>query len=211
MAIISSAYAAQEASQEINPAEGGAENAGAAGSLAHGGVQKGAFPPFDTSNFAPQLVWLVLIFGVLYLLMSRLALPRVATILSTRETTIGADLDAARESQAKAQAADAQNNATLRTKKEEAQTIGREAQQKNRGGSRRVAVVGGKEIRRGNRGRRGAHRRRKSSGDDQCRRHCDGSRRGDRREIDRRASRRSEAERRLPRRHDALRGMNNAF
>jgi len=130
MAIISSAYAAQEASQEINPAEGGAENAGAAGSLAHGGVQKGAFPPFDTSNFAPQLVWLVLIFGVLYLLMSRLALPRVATILSTRETTIGADLDAARESQAKAQAADAQNNATLRTKKEEAQTIGREAQQK---------------------------------------------------------------------------------
>jgi F-type H+-transporting ATPase subunit b len=96
MAIISSAYAAQEASQETNSAEGGAESAGAAGSLAHGGVQKGAFPPFDTSNFAPQLVWLVLIFGVLYLLMSRLALPRVATILSTRETTIGADLDAAR-------------------------------------------------------------------------------------------------------------------
>jgi F-type H+-transporting ATPase subunit b len=129
MAIISSAYAAQEASQETNSAEG-AENAGAAGTLAHGGVQKGAFPPFDTSNFAPQLVWLVLIFGVLYLLMSRLALPRVATILSTRETTIGADLDAARESQTKAQAADAQNNATLRTTKEEARTIGREAQQK---------------------------------------------------------------------------------
>ena len=130
MAIISSAYAAQEASQETNSAEGGAENAGAAGSLAHGGVQKGAFPPFDTSNFAPQLVWLVLIFGVLYLLMSRLALPRVATILSTRATTIDADLDAARESQAKAQAADAQNSATLRAKREEAQTIGREAQQK---------------------------------------------------------------------------------
>jgi F-type H+-transporting ATPase subunit b len=129
MAIISSAYAAQEASQETNSAEG-AENVGAAGTLAHGGVQKGAFPPFDTSNFAPQLVWLVLIFGVLYLLMSRLALPRVATILSTRETTIGADLDAARESQTKAQAADAQNNATLRTTKEEARTIGREAQQK---------------------------------------------------------------------------------
>ena len=130
MAIISSAYAAQEASQETNSAEGGAEHAGAAGTLANGGAHKSAFAPFETSNFAPQLVWLVLIFGVLYLLMSRLALPRVATILSTRETKIGADLDAARELQAKAQAADAENNATLRTKKEEAQTIGREAQQK---------------------------------------------------------------------------------
>ena len=40
MAIISSAYAAQEASQETNSAEGGAEHAGAAGSLAHGGAQK---------------------------------------------------------------------------------------------------------------------------------------------------------------------------
>jgi F-type H+-transporting ATPase subunit b len=128
MAIISSAYAAQEASQETNSAEGGAEHA--AGSLAHGGAHESAFPPFETSNFAPQLVWLALIFGVLYLLMSRFALPRVAMILSTRETTIGADLDAARELQAKAQAADAQNNATLQAKKDEAQAIGREAQQK---------------------------------------------------------------------------------
>jgi F-type H+-transporting ATPase subunit b len=130
MAIISSAYAAQEASQETNSAEGDTENASAAGSLAHGGVHRGAFPPFDTSNFAPQLIWLVLIFGVLYLLMSRLALPRVATILSTRATTIGADLDAARELQAKAQSADAQNNGTLKAKKDEAQAIGREAQAK---------------------------------------------------------------------------------
>jgi len=130
MAIISSAYAAQEASQETNSAEGGAEHVDAAGSLAHGGAHESAFPPFETSNFAPQLVWLALIFGVLYLLMSRLALPRVATILSKRETTIGSDLDAARELQGKAQAADAQNNATLQAKKDEAQTIGREAQQK---------------------------------------------------------------------------------
>jgi F-type H+-transporting ATPase subunit b len=142
MAIISSAYAAQDASQETNPAEGGAENAGAAGSLAHGGAHESAFPPFDATNFAPQLIWLILIFGVLYLLMSRLALPRVAKILSTRETTIGADLDAARELQSKAQAADGQNNATLRAKKDEAQAIGREAQEKiaaEIGASRTVA------------------------------------------------------------------------
>lgn len=120
--MISSAYA-QEAPQEIHPA-------GEAGSLAHGGAHESAFPPFETSNFAPQLVWLALVFGLLYLLMSRFALPRVASILSTRESTIGADLDAAREMQTKAQAADAHNTATLQAKKAEAQSIGREAQAK---------------------------------------------------------------------------------
>ena len=126
--MISSALA-QEAPQETHPAEGGS-HAGAAGTLEHGGAHESAFPPFESSNFAPQLVWLVLVFGVLYLLMSRLALPRVASILSNRETTIGADLDAARESQAKAQAAAQHNDATLRAKKDEAQAIGREAQAK---------------------------------------------------------------------------------
>jgi F-type H+-transporting ATPase subunit b len=123
--MISSAYA-QEALQETHPAG----EAGEAGSLAHGGAHESAFPPFETTNFAPQLVWLALVFGLLYLLMSRFALPRIASILSTRETTIGADLDAAREMQAKAQAADTHNTTTLEAKKAEAQSIGRDAQAK---------------------------------------------------------------------------------
>ena len=49
--------------------------------------------------------------------MSRLALPRVATILATRQDTINSNLDAARELQTKAQAADAENNATLLAKR----------------------------------------------------------------------------------------------
>ncbi len=101
------------------------------GTLAHGGAHEGsAFPPFDQANWAPQLVWLVLIFGALYVLMSRLALPRVATILTTRETTINDDLDAARATQAKAQVAAKHNDATLAAKKDEAQAIGRDAQAK---------------------------------------------------------------------------------
>ena len=56
--------------------------------------------------------------------------PASGKVLAQLPHASRADLDAARDSQAKAQAADAQNNATLRTKKEEAQTIGREAQQK---------------------------------------------------------------------------------
>jgi F-type H+-transporting ATPase subunit b len=101
------------------------------GTLAPGGAHEGgAFPPFDSTNWAPQFVWLVLVFGVLYLLMSRIALPRVANILTTRDTTINADLDAARATQAKAQLAAKHNDATLAAKKDEAQGIGREAQAK---------------------------------------------------------------------------------
>ncbi|ARN83868.1 ATPase [Methylocystis bryophila] len=101
------------------------------GVVVNGGPHEGGhFPPFDATNWAPQFVWLVLIFGLLYLLMSRIALPRVAGILTTRETTINTDLDAARASQAKAQIAAKHNDATLAAKKDEAQVIGREAQAK---------------------------------------------------------------------------------
>jgi F-type H+-transporting ATPase subunit b len=120
MAIISSAHAA-ETEQETH------ESVGAPGGEAH---HEGGFPPFQTENFAPQLVWLVLIFGVLYILMSRIALPRVGGIIEHREGKIAADLDASRDLQAKAQAAAAANDENLRLRREEAQAIGREAQQK---------------------------------------------------------------------------------
>ncbi|WP_457795651.1 F0F1 ATP synthase subunit B family protein [Methylocystis sp. S23] len=128
MAIISSAQAASaqaaEAEQETPATH---ESVGAPGGEAH---HEGVFPPFQTENFAPQLVWLALIFGFLYILMSRLALPRVGGIIENREQKIAADLDASREMQAKAQAAAAANDENLRLRREEAQTIGREAQQK---------------------------------------------------------------------------------
>src|SRR5215831_3613474 len=50
------------------------------------------FPPFNAQTFASQLVWLVLIFVALYLLMSRIALPRVGSILEVRRQRIKEDL-----------------------------------------------------------------------------------------------------------------------
>ena len=120
MTIISPAFAA-ESEQETH------ETVGAAGGEAH---HEGGFPPFQQENFAPQIVWLIGIFGILYLLMSRVALPRVGGILENRETKIASDLEASREMQAKAQAAARASEENIRLRREEAQAIGRDAQQK---------------------------------------------------------------------------------
>jgi F-type H+-transporting ATPase subunit b len=51
-----------------------------------------AFPPLDPNTYAPQLIWLAITFGVLYLLMQRLILPRVGAILDERSGRMKGDL-----------------------------------------------------------------------------------------------------------------------
>ncbi len=71
---------------------------------AHGlSGEKMAFPPFDPAHFASNLFWLAISFGALYWLMSKIALPRLGSILEERAETIGRDLDQAAEMQAKAE------------------------------------------------------------------------------------------------------------
>ena len=50
------------------------------------------FPPFEVSTFPSQIFWLVLCFGALYLIMSRVAVPRLAGIVTTRRDHIDGDL-----------------------------------------------------------------------------------------------------------------------
>src|SRR5262245_38881795 len=52
-------------------------------------------PQFDPTYFAPQLVWLGITFLALYLLMSKLILPRLTGILSQREDRIDGNLQRA--------------------------------------------------------------------------------------------------------------------
>src|ERR1700687_5222897 len=56
------------------------------------GEHKGAFPPFQSQTFASQLIWLVIAFVLLYVLMAKLALPRVGAIIESRQKGIADDI-----------------------------------------------------------------------------------------------------------------------
>jgi F-type H+-transporting ATPase subunit b len=53
---------------------------------------KGAFPPFQVETFPSQLLWLVISFVALYLLVWKLALPRIGSIFDARRGRIADDL-----------------------------------------------------------------------------------------------------------------------
>jgi F-type H+-transporting ATPase subunit b len=68
---------------------------GAKGATAHTeaeGGHKAPFPPFQKDTFASQLVSLVIAFVALYLIVSRIALPRVGSLLDERQNKIDGDL-----------------------------------------------------------------------------------------------------------------------
>lgn len=61
-------------------------------SVEHPAGGHGPFPPFDKQTFPSQLLWLTLTFVALYLLMSRIALPRIGSVLERRRARISGDL-----------------------------------------------------------------------------------------------------------------------
>lgn len=88
-----------------------------------GEAASGIFPPFDPATFPSQLLWLAITFGALYLLMSKVALPKVGSIIETRQATIDADLAAAEADRQKTDAAIASYEKALADAKAKAQAI----------------------------------------------------------------------------------------
>ncbi len=68
---------------------------GQTGTLVETEAEHDVFPPFDSTTFASQLLWFTLAFALLYYLMSKVALPRIAGILEDRRDRIASDLDLA--------------------------------------------------------------------------------------------------------------------
>jgi F-type H+-transporting ATPase subunit b len=62
-------------------------------------------PQLDVASYLPQIVWLAVCFAALYLLMAKLALPRIAAVLEERTRRREDDLARAEELEARAEAA----------------------------------------------------------------------------------------------------------
>lgn len=85
--------------------------------------KKGGMPQLDFANplTISQVVWLAIIFAVLYLLLSRWALPQVGAVLEMRAGRIAADLEAAKAAKTQADAAVAELTAATRDAQSTAQ------------------------------------------------------------------------------------------
>jgi F-type H+-transporting ATPase subunit b len=91
---------------------------------------KGPFPPFAPEHFPSQILWLAIAFGLLYLLLARLVLPRVAAIFAARRDRIASDLDQAGKLKHQSEAAIAAYEKSLADARARAQATIAEHQQK---------------------------------------------------------------------------------
>jgi F-type H+-transporting ATPase subunit b len=111
-------------------AEGHGEAKGAVAHTEADGGHKAPFPPFERSTFASQLVSLLIAFVALYLIVSRIALPRVGSLLDERQNAIDGDLAAAQKLKDESDAALKAYESELAAARSRAQAISAETREK---------------------------------------------------------------------------------
>jgi F-type H+-transporting ATPase subunit b len=94
------------------------------------GGHKAPFPPFQKDTFASQLVSLAIAFVALYLIVSRIALPRVGSVLDERQKAIDSDLAEAQKLKDASDAALKAYESELAAARSRAQAIGTETREK---------------------------------------------------------------------------------
>jgi F-type H+-transporting ATPase subunit b len=88
-------------------------------------AKEGGMPQLDYHSFAPQLFWLAIAFVVLYLVMSKLAVPAISDTLDKRQAKIQGDLDAAEKANEDTRALVAAYEKRLADAREEARGLQR--------------------------------------------------------------------------------------
>lgn len=83
-------------------------------------------PQLDVSTFLPQIVWLAISFVLLYVLMAKVALPRVAEVMDERKRRLDHDLEEAARLKRETESAIAEYEAALSAARAKAQAIGGE-------------------------------------------------------------------------------------
>ena len=120
--------------QEAAPAEGEAHGEDAAHTEGHteagGGHASGGFPPFDSSTYPSQILWLAITFGLFYVFLKKVVLPRLGGIIEVRRDRIAQDLDQAARMKDEADAAVAAYEQELAEARRKANTIGQDARDK---------------------------------------------------------------------------------
>ena len=106
--------------------------ADAKGTTAHteANAEKREFPPFQKDTFASQLVSLLIAFVALYLIVSRIALPRVGSVIDERQNAIEGDLADAQKLKDQSDSALKAYESELAAARSRAQAIGAETREK---------------------------------------------------------------------------------
>lgn len=119
------AEAPADAGQQAAPADAG--HAAGTEVPAEGGHGEAGFPPFDSTTYPSQILWLAITFGLFYLFLKRVIMPRLGSILEVRENRIAQDIDQANTLKGEADAAVAAYEQELAEARANANTIGQQA------------------------------------------------------------------------------------
>jgi F-type H+-transporting ATPase subunit b len=111
-------------------AEGHGDAKGATAHTEAEGGHKAPFPPFQKETFASQLVSILIAFVALYLIVSRIALPRVGSVLDDRQNAIEGDLAEAQKLKDASDAALRSYESELAAARSRAQAISTETREK---------------------------------------------------------------------------------
>ena len=115
-------------------------------------------PQLVPEDWAPQIIWLLISFGLLYLLMVYVVLPRIGKVIEARADHIAKDLAAAEALRRETAEAIAAYEQALAEAKQKAHAIVEEGRAKLKAETNAERAKLDKELAKKNRGSRGAYR-----------------------------------------------------